>query len=101
MTEQEWLKSTDPEKMLEFLGDRFTHCGCYWFSAACQRRVLLRQRRDKEKADCKRSIELYESIAEGRVLEDALYLDWPSHWVRPPCWKCGQAQVRNIMAVAA
>jgi hypothetical protein len=66
--EDEWLASGEPEKMLEFLGDRASERRLRLFAAACCRRVW-----DTLTADAgRRAVEVAEGFADGAAGARAL-----------------------------
>jgi hypothetical protein len=74
MTEAEWLASTDPTPMLEFLRGRVSDRKLRLFSVACCRRIwhLLSD-------EGRRVIELAEQSADGLTTSDELPVPWPLH----------------------
>ena len=62
MTEAEWLTCSDPEKMVNFLGDKAGHRRLRLFAAACCRRILHRL----QHLDQRMAVEVVERMAEGR-----------------------------------
>jgi hypothetical protein len=68
MTEAEWLASTDPEKMLEFLQGRVSDRKLRLFAVACCRRIwhLIPEEVGR------RAVELAEGYAAGMLAEEAL-----------------------------
>jgi hypothetical protein len=63
MTEAEWLASTDPEAMLQFLAGRVSDRKLRLFACACCRRVWHLVTAE----DSRRAIEVSERYAEGRA----------------------------------
>jgi hypothetical protein len=63
MTEQEWLASTDPTPMLEFLRGKASDRKLRLFACACCRRIwhLLPDQR------CRRAVQIAEEFAEGKA----------------------------------
>ena len=63
MTEQEWLACTDPQKMLEHLGDRASARKLRLFAVACCRKIwhLLPDQA------CRKAAQIAEGFAEGKA----------------------------------
>jgi hypothetical protein len=91
MTEQEWLQTTDPQPMLEFLRGTASERKFRLFSVACCRRIwhFLRDERSKE------MVEVVEQFADGNndqaAMEKARKAAWaariafPSRAARAAC----------------
>src|SRR5580704_7205738 len=65
MTEQDWLKATDPTPMLEFLRDKVSERKLLMFCVGCWRRIwpLLTD------WSSRRSVDVLELLAEGNSVE--------------------------------
>ena len=63
MTEDAWLRGTDPTPLLEFLGDRASSRKLRLFAVACCRRIwpLITE------AHCREAVEIAERFADGSV----------------------------------
>jgi hypothetical protein len=63
VTEAEWLSCTDPQKMLEHLGDRASERKLRLFAVACCRKIwhLLPDQ------DCRKAVQIAEAFAEGKA----------------------------------
>lgn len=70
MTEQEWLECTDPQKMLDFLGDNHKHHRKFrLFTAVCCRQIepFLTSQEDLE------ALSIVERFADGLTNDGELY----------------------------
>jgi hypothetical protein len=73
MTEAEWLSSTDPQPMLELLGNKVSDRRLRLFAIACCRRIwkLLANER------CQRAVEIAERCSEGSLSLTQAYTQGP------------------------
>src|SRR5215469_16031143 len=68
MTEQEWLASNDPQKMLEFLRGKVSERKLRLFAVACCRQVW----HFIGNAECLRAVDLAEQVAEENATAEDL-----------------------------
>jgi hypothetical protein len=70
MTEEEWLKCTDPQAILRFLRGKTSDRKLRLFAVACHKRVwhLL-----SDKHDCRKTIEFAERLADGLASTNELH----------------------------
>ena len=69
MTESEWLQSTEPQPMLEFLRDKTSERKLRLFAVACVRGIFWWQLSDPTR---KRAVEVAENVADDKGTKDEL-----------------------------
>jgi hypothetical protein len=76
MTEAEWLKSTNPKSLLEFLGRNFSRRKLRLFAVACCKRAIHLLTEKDLRNDCLEALDASERFSDGQIEEGELLQKW-------------------------